>query len=243
MAQPSKIEWTEITWNPVTGCTKTSAGCQNCYAERMAKRLQGMKKPKYSKGFQVTIHPEILDEPRHWRKPRLVFVVSMGDLFHKKVPLSFVRKVFAVMNECPQHTFQLLTKRPHIAAECAGQLRWTDNIWIGATVEDRKSLSRIAHVRKIPAAVRFLSLEPLIERLPRLPLSKIDWVIVGGESGPGSRPMEKDWVRNIRDRCVEKGVPFFFKQWGGVNKKKTGRELDGRIWDEMPISFHGAEEE
>jgi len=234
MAQKSKIEWTEMTWNSVTGCTKTSAGCRNCYAERMTKRLQGAGMPKYSKGFQFAVHPEVLDEPRRWRKPRLVFVNSMSDTFHEKVPLPFLKKLFAVMNECPQHTFQVLTKRPHIAAEHAAQLRWTDNIWIGATVEDRKSLSRIAHVRKIPVAVRFLSLEPLLERIPCLPLSKIDWVIVGGESGPGARPMEKDWVREVRDRCVDRGVPFFFKQWGGVNKKKAGRKLDGRFWDEMP---------
>jgi len=235
MAQMSKIEWTECTWNPITGCSKISAGCKNCYAERMARRLQAMGQPQYSAGFKVSIHPDLLDRPRHWKKSRLIFVNSMSDTFHKDVPVSFLRQLFGVMNECPQHTFQILTKRTDIALKHSEKLKWTKNIWLGTTVEDQDAVPRIALLQKIPAEVRFLSLEPLLGRINRLPLSKIHWVIVGGESGPGARPMEADWVREIRDRCVAKGVAFFFKQWGGVNKKKAGRELDGRLWDGMPF--------
>lgn len=239
MPQKSKIEWTECTWNPITGCSKISAGCKNCYAERMSRRLQAMGQPQYSEGFKVSVHPDLLDRPRHWKKSRLIFVNSMSDTFHKNVPLAFLKQLFAVMNQCPQHTFQILTKRPDIAAKYMDKIEWTKNIWLGTTVENQDTVSRIAHLRMIPAAVRFLSLEPLIGRINRLPLSKIDWVIVGGESGPGSRPMNPDWVREIRDLCMEKRVPFFFKQWGGVNKKKAGRELDGKLWDEMPIALQG----
>lgn len=236
MAVGSRIEWTEATWNPVTGCTKVSAGCKNCYAERMAKRLQAMGVPQYRNGFKLTLQPEMLDVPRRWKRPRTVFVNSMSDLFHPEVPLEFIKRVFAVMNECPQHTFQILTKRPEIAAEFSPELKWTRNIWMGTSVENMLVMHRVHDLVRVKAKVRFLSLEPLLGPLPRLPLRGIHWVIVGGESGPRARPMKKEWVTPIRDRCIERGVPFFFKQWGGVNKKKTGRRLDRRLWDEMPVS-------
>jgi len=234
MAQTSSIEWTESTWNPVTGCTKISAGCQNCYAERMARRLKAMRVPAYRQGFSLAVHPGVLDAPRKWKKPRTIFVNSMSDLFHERVPLEFIQQVFAVMNECSQHIFQILTKRPHLAAEYAQRLTWSENIWMGTTVENALVADRVGFLRTIPAAIRFLSVEPLLGAIPRLPVSGLDWVVVGGESGPGARPMQADWVRQIRDRCGVYGVPFFFKQWGGANKKKNGRLLDGRIWDEMP---------
>ena len=234
MAIGSTIEWTEATWNPVTGCTKVSAGCKNCYAERMAKRLQAMGVPQYRDGFRLTLQPEMLDVPRRWKQPRKVFVNSMSDLFHPEVPLSFIQQVFEVMNECPQHTFQILTKRPERAAMYSPDLKWSPNIWMGTSVENMLVVHRIKDLVRVRAKVRFLSLEPLLGPLPRLPLTGIHWVIVGGESGPRARPMEKEWVTQIRDRCVAQGVPFFFKQWGGVNKKKTGRRLEGRHWDEMP---------
>lgn len=234
MAQGSSIEWTQATWNPVTGCTKISAGCKNCYAERMARRLQAMGTPQYANGFKLTMQPEMLDLPRRWKRPRTIFVNSMSDLFHKDLPLEYIQRVFAVMNECPQHTFQVLTKRPEIAAAYAADLDWTPNIWMGTSVENALVIHRIASLRQIPAEIRFLSLEPLIGPLPKLPLKGIHWVIVGGESGPGARPMQEDWVRQIRTQCIATGVAFFFKQWGGVQKSRTGRELDGRTWDEMP---------
>lgn len=234
MAVGSTIEWTEATWNPVTGCTKVSAGCKNCYAERMAKRLQAMRVPQYRNGFKLTLQPEMLDVPRRWKRPRKVFVNSMSDLFHPEVPLPFIQQVFEVMNECPQHTFQILTKRPEIAAEFSPKLDWTPNIWMGTSVENMLVMHRIRDLVRVRAKMRFLSLEPLLGPLPRLPLTGIHWVIVGGESGPGARPMEKDWVIQIRERCRDRGVPFFFKQWGGVNKKKTGRRLEGRVWEQMP---------
>ena len=233
MAQDSKIEWTQATWNPVTGCQKISAGCRNCYAERMARRLKAMGMPAYRRGFEVAVHPHLLDRPRHWKSPRSIFVNSMSDLFLPDVAFEFVQDVFDVMNECSQHVFQLLTKRPELAAEYASRLTWTENIWMGTTVENNAVRGRIQFLRRIPATVRFLSLEPLLSRIPRLPLSGIHWVIVGGESGPGSRLMKIEWVREIRDRCSQYDVPFFFKQWGGTNKK-TGREFDGRTWDQMP---------
>ncbi|HEY8747179.1 MAG TPA: phage Gp37/Gp68 family protein [Tepidisphaeraceae bacterium] len=243
VAQGSSIEWTEATWNPVTGCTKVSAGCKHCYAERMAKRLQAMGVDRYAKGFALTLQPDVIDLPRQWKKGRTIFVNSMSDLFHEKVPADFVRKVFRVMNECPQHTFQILTKRPEIASRYAPELDWTQNIWMGTSVENMLVVHRIAALKSIPAAVRFLSLEPLIGPLPALDLDGIHWVIAGGESGPGARPMQQSWVEQIRDRCVARGVAFFFKQWGGVNKKRTGRTLDGRIWDEMPtIATEGADD-
>jgi len=234
MAQYSKIEWTQVTWNPVTGCKKISPGCAHCYAERMAHRLQAMGNPSYRNGFDVAVHPRLLDRPKKWRAPKLIFVNSLSDLFLRDIPFEFVQRIFAVMNECSQHVFQVLTKRPCAAMEYADRLKWTDNIWLGATVEMNSVRDRIRFLRNVPAAVRFLSLEPLLGRIPRLPLTKIDWVIVGGESGPGARPMKTEWVREIRDRCVEREVPFFFKQWGGTNKKKAGRILDGRIWAQMP---------
>jgi protein gp37 len=235
LAQGSSIEWTEATWNPVTGCTKVSAGCKHCYAERMAKRLQAMGVERYVNGFTLTLQPDVLDVPRRWRKARTIFVNSMSDLFHKDVPISFVKQVFRVMNECPQHTFQVLTKRPEIAADYASELAWTRNIWIGTSIENMLVMHRIDALRNIPAAVRFLSLEPLIGPLPKLALEGIHWVIAGGESGPGARPMQPRWVEQIRDRCVAHGVAFFFKQWGGMNKKRTGRLLGGRTWDQMPV--------
>jgi protein gp37 len=227
MAGLSLIEWTEATWNPVTGCSKISAGCKHCYAERMALRLRAMGKPQYANGFQLTLQPQALKVPLGWRSPRTIFVNSMSDLFHEEVGLAFTKKVFEVMNKCPQHTFQILTKRPQVAADLAPFLSWTPNIWMGTSVEDDRVLHRIASLRMIPARVRFLSVEPLIGPLPRLPLVGIHWVIAGGESGPGAREMQIEWVRQIRDRCLQRGVPFFFKHWGGVNKKKTGRLLDG----------------
>jgi protein gp37 len=235
MAQASRIEWTDATWNPVTGCTKISAGCKNCYAERMAERLQAMGTPQYRNGFALTLQPKMLELPLRWRKPRRVFVNSMSDLFHKDVPLDYMQRVFRVMERCPQHEFQVLTKRPEVAAGYADQLPWPSNIWLGTSVENALVLHRVESLREAPAAVRFLSVEPLLGPLPRLPLRGIDWVIVGGESGPGARPMKPEWVRQIRERCLSGGVPFFFKQWGGVNKKRSGRVLDGRTWDEMPV--------
>ena len=234
MAGLSMIEWTQATWNPVTGCSKISAGCKHCYAERMSFRLKAMGKPQYENGFKLTIQPKMLEAPLRWRSPRTIFVNSMSDLFHEEVGLDFTKRVFDVMNRCPQHTFQVLTKRPSIAAAFGPFLDWSSNIWMGTSVEDDRVLHRIASLRQIPATTRFLSVEPLIGPLPRLTLAGINWVIVGGESGPGAREMKPEWVRQIRDRCVQKGIPFFFKQWGGVNKKKTGRVLDGKTWDEMP---------
>lgn len=234
MAQGSRIEWTDATWNPVTGCTKISAGCKFCYAERMAGRLKAMGVPQYADGFNLTLQPGALDLPLSWRRPRRVFVNSMSDLFHKGVPVEYIARVFDVMRRCPQHSFQVLTKRPEIAAEHATRLPWPSNIWLGTSIENALVIDRLAALKRVPAAVRFLSLEPLLGPLPKLRLSHIDWVIVGGESGPGARPIAADWVRQIREQCLAAGVPFFFKQWGGVNKKKAGRELDGRHWDEMP---------
>ena len=234
MAQNSAIEWTQATWNPVTGCTKISPGCKHCYADRMARRLQAMGLPQYRHGFRLTLQPEALAIPLRWRKPRVVFVNSMSDLFHPDVPLGFIRRVFDVCGRASQHTFQILTKRPEIAARFAADLPWPDNVWMGTSVENALYTHRIKTLQTIPARVRFLSLEPLLGPIPRLPLRAIDWVIVGGESGPGARLMHPAWVRPIRDRCRARSVPFFFKQWGGPNKKKTGRDLDGRTWDEMP---------
>ena len=234
MADGSSIEWTEATWNPVTGCTKVSPGCTHCYAERLSYRLRAMGKKHYKDGFRLALHEDALTIPVAWRSPRIVFVNSMSDLFHEDVPLSFIQRVFQVMTACPHHTFQILTKRPQVAAEHAGQLSWPTNVWLGTSIESVEVTPRIKHLRRIPAAIRFLSVEPLLAPIPRLPLAGIHWVIVGGESGPHCRPMEPEWVRVIRDRCVERGVPFFFKQWGGVTKKKAGRELDGRLWNELP---------
>ena len=230
----STIEWTEATWNPVTGCSKVSAGCLYCYAERMAARLQAMGQNNYRNGFAVTCHPQMLDLPKRWKKPRLIFVNSMGDLFHEQVPMEFVQQCFAVMSDTPQHTYQLLTKRSERLAESANALAWSVNIWMGVTVESQAEVKRIADLRRVPAAIRFLSIEPLLGPIEALDLSGIHWVIVGGESGPKARPMKEEWVMAIRDRCLQEDVPFFFKQWGGVRKKATGRMLEGRTWDAMP---------
>ncbi len=234
MATNSAIEWTEKTWNPVTGCTAISPGCDNCYAERMAGRLQRMGQPRYSRGFEVTLQPDLVTLPTRWRKGSLIFVNSMSDLFHKKVPDEFIASVFEIMNRCPQHRFQVLTKRAKRLRTLAPQLTWTSNIWMGVSVESPRYYHRVSMLSEVPAATRFLSVEPMLERCPDLPLDGIDWVIVGGESGPGARPMQPDWVREVRNQCSDQQTAFFFKQWGGTNKKKTGRELDGRFWDELP---------
>jgi len=234
MGLNSAIEWTEATWNPVTGCTKTSPGCQNCYAERMALRLQAMGQPNYRRGFEVSLHPRTLRLPLTWKKPQMIFVNSMSDLFHEDVPLDFIHKVFDIMHRARWHCYQILTKRSERLVELDPLLPWTPNIWMGVTVENAECTFRIGHLRETRAAVKFLSLEPLLSPIPHLDLDGIDWVVVGGESGPGARPMERQWARDVRDRCRKVGVPFFFKQWGGVDKKKTGRVLDGRIWDQMP---------
>ncbi len=232
----SKIEWTESTWNPTSGCTKISTGCKNCYAERMAKRLQAMGISKYKDGFQLAIHPEVLNEPFSWKNPKFVFVNSMSDLFHEDMPLEYIKKVFTVINENPKHTFQVLTKRAEILEEYSPHLNWTKNIWMGVTVEDQTCVSRIDNLRKTSATVKFLSMEPLLSNISDINLTDIDWVIVGGESGPGARPMNESWVLNIKNQCSDYNVPFFFKQWGGVNKKKAGRLLLGKTWDQMPIT-------
>ncbi len=234
MAAGSAIEWTEATWNPVTGCTKISHGCKHCYAERMSRRLQRMGVDKYANGFSVTVHESVLEAPLGWRRPQLVFVNSMSDLFHQSVPTAFIEAVFTVMNRASWHTFQVLTKRPSRVVQLDRRLRWAPNIWLGTSIEAQRWAGRLDPLKETGAAVKFLSLEPLLGPLPDLPLDGIDWVIAGGESGPGARPMNAAWVRSIRDNCVSNEVPFFFKQWGGVFKKRTGRTLDGRTWDQMP---------
>lgn len=234
MSTRSNIEWTEMTWNPTTGCTKISSGCKYCYAEIWAKMLQKRGIKQYANGFKLTLAPDRLEEPYGWKKPRIVFVNSMSDLFHKDVPLSFIQRVFKTMNENPQHTFQVLTKRADILLKYDKHLNWSHNIWMGVSVENEKVKSRIDFLRQTHARVKFLSCEPLIGPLPRMNLKKIDWVIVGGESGRKPRPMNVDWVLDIQQQCEENNVKFFFKQWGGTNKKKTGRILNGRTYDEMP---------
>ena len=230
----SKIEWTESTWNPVTGCSKISEGCDNCYAERMAKRLKAMGQQNYINGFEVVCHPHMLDVPLKWKKSNMVFVNSMGDVFHEKVPLDFIKQVFGVMNIADQHFYQVLTKRAKRLLELSEMIKWDSHIWMGVTVENKTFKYRIDYLRKTPAKIKFLSLEPLLGSLGELNLSGIDWVIVGGESGPRARSIEADWAREVRDQCIEQNVPFFFKQWGGIQKKKNGRVLDGVTWDEMP---------
>ncbi|OGA43743.1 MAG: hypothetical protein A3G25_07785 [Betaproteobacteria bacterium RIFCSPLOWO2_12_FULL_63_13] len=234
MPTKSNIEWTEVTWNPVTGCTKISQGCKHCYAERMAKRLTAMGAERYRNGFEVTLHPDLVDLPRRWRQPRVVFVNSMSDLFHDDVPLAYIQRVFATMRDCPHHTFQILTKRSDRLAQFAPLLQWPANVWMGVSVEDARVRHRIADLQATPAQVRFLSLEPMIGPLDDLPLQGIHWVIVGGESGPRARPMQKEWVRSVLRQCRVAKVSFFFKQWGGVRKDLTGRALNGRTYDEMP---------
>lgn len=230
----SSIEWTEMTWNPTTGCNKVSAGCKYCYAEIMTKRLKAMGQEKYKDGFRLRIHPESLDIPYTWKKPKIVFVNSMSDLFHKDVPTDFIISVFKVMNENPIHTFQILTKRAERLLELNDKLTWTDNIWMGVSVEDDRVTDRIDYLRNTSAVIKFLSCEPLIGPLDRLNLTNINWVIVGGESGPKSRPMKSEWVTSIKAQCEKKKVAFFFKQWGGRNKKAAGRTLDGKTYDGMP---------
>jgi len=235
MPTKSNIEWTEMTWNPVTGCTKISQGCKHCYAERMAKRLTAMGSDRYRNGFRVTLHPDLLDVPRKWRQPRVVFVNSMSDLFHEDIPDAFIQRVFATMRDCPQHTFQVLTKRAERLAAIAPRLPWPHNVWMGVSVEDARVVNRIGYLQKAPAAVRFLSLEPLIGPLEGLRLEGIDWAIVGGESGPHARPMKPEWVKSILRQCRAASVAFFFKQWGGVRKDMTGRKLNGTFYNEMPL--------
>lgn len=233
MAQ-SSIEWTEMTWNPTTGCTKISAGCKFCYAEVMSKRLKAMGLEKYKDGFKVRIHPDQLNIPYTWKSSKVVFVNSMSDLFHKDIPLDFIKRVFKVMNDNPNHVFQVLTKRAERLFEIHKELKWTHNIWMGVSVEDERVVDRIDFLRKVKAKVKFLSCEPLIGPLPKLKLRGIDWVIVGGESGHKPRPMEANWVLDIQEQCTKADVAFFFKQWGGRNKKANGRLLNGRTYDEMP---------
>ena len=234
MAFNSSIEWTESTWNPITGCTKVSPGCKFCYAERMAKRIKAMGSANYENGFKLTLHEHVLELPLSWKKPQTIFVNSMSDLFHKNVPFEFIQKMFGVMNKAYWHRFQILTKRSERLFELDPLLTWTDNIWMGVSVENENYTYRIDHLRYTHAKVKFLSIEPLIGPIEKLNLKNIDWVIVGGESGPGARPMKEEWVIKIRDECRKAKVPFFFKQWGGVNKKKNGRVLKGRTWEEMP---------
>jgi len=236
MASNSSIEWTESTWNPLTGCTKISPGCKNCYAERLSLRLQAMGQPNYANGFILTTHEHALELPLQWKKPQTIFVNSMSDLFNKDVPVDFIHRVFDVMRRADWHRFQILTKRSDRLLDLSPQLPWSPHIWMGVSVENEDYVYRIDHLRRTKAKLKFLSLEPLLGPLRRLNLKGIDWVIVGGESGPGSRPMAQSWVIDIRDQCRKANVPFFFKQWGGFNKKKNGRSLVGRTWDEMPVT-------
>ena len=234
MAEHTGIEWTDATWNPVTGCTKISPGCKHCYAERLAARLQLMGSRRYRDGFAVTLQPDQVTLPLRWRRPRRIFVNSMSDLFHEAVPLDYIRQVFDVMAEAHWHVFQVLTKRAERLAAVAGELPWPQNVWQGVSVENARYASRIAPLQTVPAAIRFLSVEPRLGPIPNLSLDGIHWVIVGGESGPGARPLDPSWVRGIRDQCRRADVPFFFKQWGGRTPKSGGRLLDGQIWDGMP---------
>ncbi len=234
MAESTGIEWTDSTWNPVTGCTKVSPGCAHCYAERLAARLQAMGNPRYRDGFRLTLQPDQLTLPLRWRRPRTIFVNSMSDLFHDDIPEPYVRAVFDTMVRADWHVFQVLTKRSVRLAALGPSLPWPAHVWQGVSVENARHVGRITDLQWVPARVRFLSLEPLLGPIPALPLGGIQWVIVGGESGPGRRPIEAAWVREIRDQCLAAGVPFFFKQWGGATPKARGRRLDGRLWDQMP---------
>lgn len=237
MSAASAIEWTEATWNPVTGCTKVSAGCAHCYAERMALRLRAMGQPNYADGFEVRTHERMLEAPLSWKRPQTVFVNSMSDLFHEAVPFEFIERVFDVMARAHWHAFQILTKRSRRLRELAPLLEWPENVWMGVSVEDARVISRVDDLRAADGpGLRFLSLEPLLGPLQDLRLDGIDWVVAGGESGPHARPLAPEWARGVRDACLRDGVPFFFKQWGGTRKKRAGRELDGETWDEMPMS-------
>ncbi|OGK95175.1 MAG: hypothetical protein A2W08_07475 [Candidatus Rokubacteria bacterium RBG_16_73_20] len=240
MSDHSGIEWTDATWNPVTGCTKLSPGCKNCYAERLALRLKAMGNPRYRNGFALTLHHDQLTLPMRWRQPRRVFVNSMSDLFHEAVPDAFILDVFDVMAQAHWHVFQVLTKRSARLASLAPKVRWAPNVWQGVSVENATFTPRVRDLQSVPAAVRFLSVEPLLGPIPELPLSGIHWVIVGGESGGGRRTMSPDWAREIRDQCRAAGVPFFFKQWGGRTPKAAGRVLDGRTWDDLPATGSSA---
>ena len=234
MSDQSHIEWTNATWNPVTGCTKVSEGCKFCYAERFAERFRGVKGHPYEQGFDLKMWPERLNIPLEWKEPRMIFVNSMSDLFHQDVPFEYIHDVFQVMKQAEHHTFQVLTKRSERLLELASQLDWPDNVWMGVSIENMKVAKRVDHLRDVPAAIRFLSCEPLLGSLKNLSFAGIQWVIVGGESGPGARPMKEEWVREVRGKCRSARIPFFFKQWGGVIKKHAGRELDGEVYDEWP---------
>lgn len=236
MATNSHIEWTDATWNPVTGCTKISPGCKHCYAERLSKRLKAMGQANYRNGFKLTLQPQMLELPLRWKSPKRIFVNSMSDLFHESVPTDYIKRVFDVMGRADWHQYQVLTKRSDRVLELSKELEWAPQIWMGVSVENEEYTNRIDDLRRSAANVKFLSLEPLLGPLRKLNLKGINWVIVGGESGPGARPVNPEWVTEIRDQCVRAGVPFFFKQWGGVQKKKTGRTLEGRTWDEMPVN-------
>lgn len=237
MATNSHIEWTDATWNPVTGCTKISSGCKHCYAERLAKRLKAMGQANYRNGFKLTLQPQMLELPLRWRSPKRIFVNSMSDLFHEDVSTDYIKRVFEVMGRAHWHQYQVLTKRSKRVLELSKELEWEPQIWMGVSVENEKYIYRIDDLRKTAAHVKFLSLEPLLGPLGKLNLRGIDWAIVGGESGPGARPIDPEWVMEIRDQCIKARVPFFFKQWGGVQKKKTGRTLEGRTWGEMPAEI------
>jgi len=241
MGERTAIEWTDATWNPVTGCTKVSPGCKHCYAERLAARLQAMGNPRYRNGFAVTLHGDQLRLPLRWLKPRHIFVNSMSDLFHEAVPVAFIRQVFETMAEADWHIFQVLTKRAKRLAELASVLPWPPNVWQGVSIENVHYTWRAAYLQSVPAAVRFLSVEPLLGPIPSLPLGGIQWVVVGGESGPHHRPVHSAWVRQVRNQCVTAGVPFFFKQWGGVTAKAGGRSLDGRLWSQRPALLKEAQ--
>jgi protein gp37 len=230
----TKIEWTESTWNPVTGCTKVSPGCLNCYAERLAKRLRAMGQPNYKYGFEVALHEQTLAIPLSWKKPRMIFVNSMSDLFHESVPIEFIKEIFDVMRRASWHQFQILTKRSKRLIEINDVIDWPDNVWMGVSVENEDYLSRIDHLRVVNAKIKFLSFEPLLGPVNSLSFQDIHWVIVGGESGPKARLIKEEWVINLRNKCKSDNIPFFFKQWGGVNKKRNGRVLEGRVWDELP---------
>lgn len=234
MASQTKIEWTEVTWNPVTGCTKASPGCKHCYAETMARRLRLMANPRYVNGFAVTLHEDLVNAPFQWRNSRLVFVNSMSDLFHERVPVEFIRRVFDTIEQCPQHQFQILTKRAERLVEVSDRLEWPPNLWMGVSIENQDYVYRAELLCRVPASIRFLSIEPLLGRIDHLTLQGIHWVIVGGESGPRARPMHQDWVESVLQQCRNAGVRFFFKQWGGVQKYRNGRQLNGRTYDEMP---------
>jgi len=230
----SKIEWTDFTWNPLTGCTKVSPGCKNCYAERMATRLKAMGSRNYENGFHLTLHQNAVNLPLNWKTPEHIFVNSMSDLFHEDVPIEFILQVFCVMKQASWHTFQVLTKRSKHLAELASDIQWSENVWMGVSIENSNYTFRIDHLCQTNARIKFISLEPLLGPIPKLKLDGIDWVIVGGESGPGARPMHESWVVEIKNQCIPESVPFFFKQWGGINKKKSGRLLEGTTWNELP---------